>query len=306
MMLYNFGASILRAVGDTRRPLIYLSISGVLNVLLNLIFVVFFHMDVAGVALATVLSQCLSAVLVLRCLIVDGGTVKLSLRRLRIYRKEFSQIVRVGLPAGIQGSLFSVSNVLIQSSINGFGDVVIAGNGAAANIEGFVYVAMNAFHHAALNFTGQNVGAGKLDRVRRVVVLSAVMVTVVGAALGWICVLCAEPLLNLYRPGEEAVIAAGIERMRYVCTTYFLCGLMEIFVGTLRGLGRSVMPMVVSLLGACGLRILWLYTIFAAAPSAGMLYLSYPVSWVIANTAHMITFLVHKRRIIRRETLKAA
>lgn len=183
VMLYNFGASILRAVGDTRRPLIYLTIAGAVNVLLNLVFVIGFHLDVAGVALATVLSQCVSCFLVLRCLIVNGGTVKLTPRRLGIHKAEMLQIARIGLPAGIQGSLFSISNVLIQSSINSFGEVVVAGNAAASNIEGFVYTSMNAFHHATMTFTSQNVGASKPDRVRQVAVHGIVMVTIVGAVL---------------------------------------------------------------------------------------------------------------------------
>lgn len=301
MMLYNFGAAVLRAVGDTRRPLIYLTLAGILNVVLNMIFVICFDMGVAGVGLATTLSQCLSCVLVLRCLMVNGGTVKLSLKKLRIYGAELLQIIRVGLPAGVQGSLFSVSNVLIQSSINGFGNVVMAGNGAAANIEGFVYIAMNSFHHTALNFTGQNAGAGKLDRVRRVALISAVTVTVVGGGLGILCYLAAEPLLSIYRPGEMEVIAAGIERMKYVCVPYFLCGLMEILVGVMRGLGHSVVPMIVSLLGACGFRILWIYTIFAANPTADVLYFSYPVSWLVTVLGHTVCFIFAYRSLKRRQ-----
>lgn len=300
MMLYNFGSSILRAVGDTRRPLVYLSIAGVVNVVLNLIFVIVLHIDAAGVALATVISQCVSAFLVIRCLIVDGGTVKLNLRHLGIHRGELAQIVRIGLPAGIQGSLFSISNVLIQSSVNSFGEIVMAGNAAAGNIEGFIYTAMNAFYQATLNFTGQNVGAGKMDRVRRVALLSTGMVTLVGGVLGSAAYLFGEQLLAIYRPGETEVIAAGMIRLSYVGIPYFLCGIMEVLVGSLRGLGRSIMPMIVSLLGACGLRIVWIYTIFAASHTIETLYISYPISWIATSAVHGVCLLVTYRSVKRR------
>ncbi len=297
MMLYNFGASILRAVGDTRRPLIYLTIAGVVNVVLNLFFVMILHIDVAGVALATVLSQCVSAFLVIRCLIVDGGTVKLNPRHLGIHRGELGQIVRIGLPAGVQGSLFSISNVLIQSSINSFGEIVMAGNAAAGNIEGFIYTAMNSFYQATLNFTGQNVGAGKMDRVRRVFVLATVMVTAVGGILGVAAYIFGEQLLAIYRPGETEVIAAGMIRLAYVGLPYFLCGIMEVFVGGLRGLGRSIMPMIVSLLGACGLRVVWIYTIFAADHTIQTLYFSYPISWIATAAVHGICLFITYRHV---------
>lgn len=299
MMLYNFGASILRAVGDTKRPLYYLSVAGVLNVLLNLLFVIVFHMDVAGVALATVLSNCVSAVLVLRCMILNGGTVKLELSSLRIHKKELLQIARIGLPAGLQGSLFSVSNVLIQSSINSFGDIVMAGNAAVANIEGFVYVSMNAFSQSTINFVGQNAGAAKMDRVRRVIFLTVGMVSVLGLVIsGGICA-AGELLIGIYRPGETDVIAAGMIRVGYLLPLYFFCGVMEALAGAMRGLGRSVLPMVVSLLGACGLRILWIYTFFAWQPTLGMLYISYPISWALTAAVHAICLFFTYRQVKR-------
>lgn len=292
MMLYNFGASILRAVGDTRRPLVYLTIAGVVNVILNVILVVFFHLDVAGVAIATTASQCVSAVLVIRCLIVNGGTVKLNPRHLGIHKGELAQIARIGLPAGVQGSLFSISNVLIQSSINGFGEVVMAGNAAASNIEGFIYTAMNTFYQASMTFSSQNLGAGKMDRVRRVAVLSSIMVTITGVALGTLAWVFGEQLLAIYRPGEVEVIAAGMIRLTYVGFPYFLCGLMEVMVGMLRGLGRSIMPMLVSLFGACGLRVVWIYTYFAQHKTIETLYISFPISWTITTAAHLVCFLI--------------
>lgn len=299
MMLYNFGASILRAVGDTKRPLYYLTAAGVLNVILNLVFVIVFHLDVAGVALATVLSQCLSAVLVIRCMIVNGGAVKLNPSELRIHKREFSQIVRIGLPAGLQGSLFAISNVLIQAAVNGFGDIVMAGNAAGANIEGFLYTSMNAFSQATINFVGQNAGAAKMSRVRRVVFLTVGMVSVLGFVLGSSAYLAGEFLLSIYRPGETDVIAAGMIRMWYMLPPYFFLGVMEVLAGAMRGLGRSVLPMIVSLLGACGFRILWLYTFFAWMPTLGILYLSYPISWALTAAVHAVCLFFTYRKLNR-------
>lgn len=287
-MLYNFGAAILRAVGDTKRPLAYLTIAGVVNVLLNLVFVIVFHLDVAGVALATIASQIISCILVLRCLILNGGSVRLDPRKLKIHRAELGQIVRIGLPAGLQSSLFGISNVLIQSSINSFGKIVMAGSAAAANIEGFVYIAMNSFHHTALNFTAQNVGAGRLDRVRRAGWLCIVLVSAIGILLGGIAYIFAKPLLAIYAPDSPAAIMAGFNRMTYVCLPYFICGIMDALVGIIRGLGHSVLPMIVSLCGACGLRIVWIYTIFAWHSTTSVLYLSYPISWIITSLVHTV------------------
>ncbi len=300
MMLYNFGASILRAVGDTRRPLVYLTVAGVVNVVLNLVLVIGLHLDVAGVAIATTVSQCVSAVLVIRCLIVNGGTVKLNPRHLGIHKSELAQIARIGLPAGVQGSLFSISNVLIQSSINGFGEVVMAGNAAASNIEGFIYTAMNTFYQASMTFSSQNLGAGKMDRVRRVGVLSSIMVTVTGVVLGVLSWVFGEQLLAIYRPGEAEVIAAGMIRLTFVGAPYFLCGLMEVMVGMLRGLGRSIMPMLVSLFGACGLRIIWIYTYFAQHKTIETLYFSFPISWIITTAAHFVCLLVTYKAVKRK------
>lgn len=311
MMLYNFGASVLRAVGDTRRPLYYLSAAGVLNVVLNLVFVIVFHLDVAGVALATVISQCLSAVLVIRSLIVNGGAVKLNPAELRIHKTEFLQILRVGIPAGIQGALFSVSNVLIQSSINTLDasmaaagatsaeGIVIAGNSAANNVEGFIFMAMNAFSQGTVNFVGQNAGAMKMDRVRRVIFLTTGMISVLGLTLGGAVYLCGEFLLGIYRPGETEVIAAGMTRFAYTLFPYFFCGVMDSLASAMRGLGRSVLPMIVSLLGACGFRILWIYTFFAWQPTLGMLYISYPISWALTAAVHAVCLIFTYRKVKR-------
>ncbi len=296
-MLYNFGAATLRAVGDTRRPLYYLMISGLVNVLLNLLLVIAFHMDVAGVAIATVISQVVSMVLVLLCLVRSHGVIKLELRECRIDKKSLLGMIRVGLPAGLQGSLFSISNVLIQSSINSFGSLVVAGNGVASNIEGFVYTAMNAQHQAAMTFASQNYGAGRNDRVRRSMWCCLGIVTAIGLGMGLLIRLLGAPLMGLYN-SDPQVISYGLIRMNIILPTYFLCGLMDVMVGQLRGIGYSIMPMIVSLTGACLLRVVWIMTVFAANPTLEILYLSYPVSWGITFATHMACYLaVVKKRL---------
>lgn len=290
MLVYNYGSSILRAVGDTKRPLYFLLFAGVVNVILNLIFVIIFQMGVAGVALATVLSQCISAVMILGCLIKTGGAYKLYLKKLRFVPDKLLKMIQIGLPAGIQGSLFSISNVLIQSSVNSFGSIVMAGNTAAANIEGFVYTSMNALHQTALSFTGQNYGARNFKRIKKIVITCLIMVTVVGLVLGNTTYFFGHQLVSIYSK-DAKVIGYGILRLSVICTLYFLCGLMDVMVGALRGMGYSVMPMIVSLTGACGLRIVWIYTIFAMDRSLLTLYLSYPVTWTVTFLAHVICFI---------------
>ncbi len=298
-MLYNFGAAILRAVGDTRRPLYYLIIAGVLNVILNLIFVVVFHMSVAGVALATIISQAISAILVVRCLMKSEGSVHLELKALRIHKKKLIQMFQIGLPAGLQGAIFSVSNVLIQSTINSFGSLAMAGNAAAANIEGFIYVAMNALSQTSLSFTSQNAGAGNFKRVRKIFYLCTGIVVVIGLVLGVGTVLLGKPLVGIFSPDPEVVVFGQL-RLNYICIAYFLCGIMDVVVGSLRGLGSSVMPMIISLTGACILRIVWLYTIFELSPTLENLYTSYPVSWLVTAIAQIICFVIVLKKTEKR------
>lgn len=301
-LLYNFGSAILRAVGDTRRPLYFLAAAGIINVILNLVFVIIFKLGVAGVALATIISQAISAGLVTRCLTKLDGACRLDLHRLSIQKNKFFEMLRYGLPAGIQGTLFSLSNVLIQSSINSFGSTVMAGNAAAANLEGFVYVAMNAFHHTALSFTSQNYGAGKYDRINKVLGWCLFLVTAVGITVGGAFYLLRVPLLKIYNSDTE-VIAYGMIRMLYICVPYFLCGLMDTMVGSLRGLGYSVMPMIVSLMGACVFRIIWIKTVFAANHSLGVLYISYAISWLVTFLVHVLCFVIVRGRIGRRNDI---
>ena len=296
MMVYDFGAGILRAVGDTRRPLVYLFCGGVVNVAFNLFFVIVCHLGVAGVAIGTVMSQCIAAFLTVRCLMKTDDCYGIRLRELRIVKHKLLRILRVGVPTGIQGAMFSISNVVIQSSINSFdSSIIVAGNTASGNIEGFVYTAMNAFYQASLTFTSQNVGAHQTRRILPVLGWSLLCVTVVGVATGVLAVLFGPQLLGIYSPDEE-VIAYGLERLRLICLTYFLCGTMDVVTGSIRGLGPSVTPAVISLLGVCGLRIVWIYTVFAAHRSLMVLYLSYPVSWLITLVVNIICFAVFFKR----------
>lgn len=307
-MVYNFGSSILRAVGDTKRPLIYLTIAGVINVILNLVTVIGFHMNVAGVAIATVTSQAVSATLVVICLMRSNGMIHLNLKDLRIHKRQLLEIARVGLPAGLQGSLFSISNVLIQSSVNGFGEVVVAANSASGNLEGFVYTSMNAIHQAALTFASQNLGAGQIKRVRRSVWVCVATVTVIGLVMGNLMYLCGRPLLSLYLDDPLAIDPAtgitvldyGMKRMFYMLPLYCLCGLMDVMVGSLRGIGYSIMPMIVSLTGACIFRVVWIMTAFAANPTLDVLYVSYPISWALTFGVHMLCYLFIARRKLHR------
>lgn len=296
MLVFNFGSAILRAIGDTRRPLFYLIIAGVINVILNLWFVIGFHMGVAGVALATVLSQCVSTALIIRSLLQSEGCFRLEPGKLRMDWEKLGKIVAIGLPAGLQGALFSISNVLIQSSVNSFGSVAMAGNTAGSNIEGFVYVAMNSVHQAAVSFTGQNLGGRKYDRIRNILLECLLLVTVIGLALGSGIVHFGSRLLGFYSSDAE-VIAYGLQRMKIICTWHFLCGVMDVVVGCIRGLGYAVMPMIVSLLGACAFRVFWIYTFFQWDRTLPMLYISYPISWGLTAAVHLICFVAVYRKL---------
>lgn len=291
MLLYNFGSAILRAVGDTKRPLYYLLFAGVINVFMNLFFVIVMQIGVAGVALATILSQFISAALVIRCLLKEEGAYRLDIRSIRLYKDKVIRILRVGLPAGFQGAVFSISNVLIQSSVNSFGSIAVAGNTAAQNLEGFVYNAMNSFHQTALSFTSQNMGAKKMDRVKKIMWICVGCVTVLGMAMGFAGLYFANDLLSIYSTDSQ-VVAYGYQRLLIILSTYFMCGVMDVMVGSIRGMGYSIMPMVVSLLGACGLRVVWIFTVFAFCRSPQILYISYPVTWTVTFLVHFVCFMI--------------
>lgn len=301
-MVYNYCAAILRAAGDTKSPLIFLSIAGVVNVVLNLVFVVAFDMNVAGVALATTISQGISAVLVVIALMKRNDSCKLELKKMHFYRQQLGKILRIGLPAGIQSSLFAISNVLIQSSVNSFGDIFMSGNAASANIEGFVYVSLNAFHQTAVNFIGQNLGAGQYRRVSKILQICLGSVLVVGIVFGTLVYISGPVLLSVYITDSKEAIAYGMIRLAYICLSYFLCGLMDVSTGALRGMGSSFVPMLISVLGVCGFRIAWIYTAFQIESfhTPQCLYISYPVSWIITFLCQIISFVIIYRRHIRK------
>lgn len=297
-MVYNFFSGILRSTGDSRRPLFILAGSGLVNVILNLVFVICFNMSVAGVALATIISQYLSAILVTVCLMRSTNSCKLHLGEIKIYGERAKKILQIGIPSGIQSCMFSLSNVLIQSSINSFGTLAVAGNGAAGSVEGFVYIAMNSVAQATMTFTGQNIGARRYDRLGRINLCGLTVVFLVGVSTSLLVNLFATPLLSLYN-SDPATIAYGIERMRWVCVPYFLCGMMEVLSSQLRGMGCSFTAMIISLLGVCGLRIVWIYTVFAAFNTLWSLYLSYAVSWAFVIIANSIALAVIRRRLMK-------
>jgi len=293
-MLYNFGSAILRAAGDTRSPLIYLTAAGILNVILNLLFVIVFKMDVAGVALATALSQTVSAVLIIRALMRRDDACKLELKKMRIYKRQLFRIMQIGFPAGIQGSLFSISNVIIQSSVNSFGSIAMSGNAAAQNIEGFVYTSMNSVSQSALNFVGQNHGAGKFDRIRKTMFICLGFVLCIGLGLGLSAYFFAKPLLSIYISDSAEAIEYGIVRVLYICVPYFFCGLMDVSTGLLRGLGSSILPMIITVAGVCGFRVLWIYTVFRLPQyhSLEVLYISYLISWAMTFLVQITLFAI--------------
>ena len=300
MMVYNFGSAILRAIGDTKRPLYYLLFAGVLNVFLNLLFVLVFKLEVAGVALATIISQAVSALLIIGCLCKEKGPIKLNFKNLRIEGHKFRQIVKIGLPAGFQGCIFALSNTVIQSSVNSFGSIVMAGNAAATNVEGIVYFAMNAFYQAAISFSSQNAGAGNYKRIKRIVLTAQGCVIVAGASVGFLRLYFGSWVMGLFSSDAD-VISAGMVRLSVILSTYFLCGMMDVMVGGLRGIGYSVTPMIVSLIGACGLRLVWISTVFQIPRfhTPRTVYLSYPASWLVTFCVHVVCFVIFYRRVLK-------
>ncbi len=294
MMIYNFCASVLRAGGDTKSPLIFLTLAGVINVLLNVFFVVVLNLNVAGVALATTISQGVSAILVVIALTKRTDGCKLSLKKLKIYKSELWQIVKIGLPAGIQGSLFSISNVIIQSSINSFGDVMMSGNAAAVNIEGFIFAVLSAFSQTSMNFTGQNIGARQYRRAKRTLFACLGCVVVIGLTMSTAMYLSGERLLSIYITDSPEAIEMGLIRMSCLFLPYCFLGLMDVSTGALRGMGVSLLPMIISVLGVCGIRIGWIYTIFQIPEyhTPQWLYHSYTVSWVITFIVQFTAFVI--------------
>lgn len=289
--IYNFGSAILRAVGDTKRPMYFLLVAGIINVILNLIFVIQFDMGVRGVAWATTISQTISATLVVICLLKTEGATRLEFKKLKIHKDKLGRILRVGLPAGLQGCIFSISNVLIQSSVNTFGSIAVAGNTACCNLEGFIYTTMNSFYQTAISFVGQNMGAKKLDRIKKTMFICMGCVVVAGLSMGLVGMAFGKQLLSIYSSDPE-VISFGFRRMVIIFSTYFTCGLMDTMVGVQRGMGNSILPMIVSIIGVCGFRIVWIFTFFRMTPTPENLYLSYPISWTATFLVHVLCLAV--------------
>lgn len=295
VMIYNFGSAILRATGDTKRALYILFASGIVNVAFNLIFVIVFKWDVFGVGLATVISQVMSAVLIVICLIKEKTSIRLEVRKLRIYSKKLLRIMQIGIPAGFQGMLFSLSNTVIQSSINGFGKVIVAASAASVSVEGFAFTSMNAFHQAAVSFTSQNLGARKYERINKILFVSLTYVLAVGIMFAFLFLTFGERLIGFYT-GSPEVVAEGVKRLTIIAGSYMLCGMMDVTSGSLRGMGYSFVPMLVSLIGVCLFRVLWVTTVFQleAYHTIETIYYSYPISWGLTFAAHLITFFVVK------------
>ena len=313
MMVYNFLASALRSSGDTKRPLIFLSISGLFNVGLNLIMVLFFGMGAIGVGIATTAAQYASAIMILIYMCRYDGLCKVDLRAVKMKKTDIVAVVRNGLPAGIQSVVFSISNVLIQSTINSYGDAVIAGSAAAGNLEGFIYIAMNSLYQTAMTFAGQNVGAEKVERVKKVGFIAVTVVIITGIVIGGLCLIFSDQLLSIYvnEPDpvlHDQVFSAGVLRIDIIATTYFMCGLMEVLSGLMRGMGKPMIPMVVSILGSCVLRIAWIVVIcnMIFPGDIKWLYIAYPVTWVITSAAHLVCCVKTYKQLIRRRDARNA
>lgn len=299
-MIYNFGAAILRAVGDSRRPMYYLFISGIVNVILNLFFIIVLHMSVDGVAWATVISQSLAMGLVMACLLRSDRGIRFIPRQIRIKGYKLKEIVRIGLPAGMQNFLFSISNVLIQSAVNSFGSVMVAATSASKNIEGFVGTAMNGYYNAAITFTGQNMGAKKYDRIDKIAKICTVLIFSTWIIMGGATLLFGRPLLGLYTSDSE-VIELGMQRMKVLMVAYFTCGMMNVFPGLSRGMGYSFLPMICTLIGACFMRIIWLKTVFVWSPTIVTLFACYPVTWGLTGLGQVGIFFYARHRIRKSE-----
>ena len=295
-MVYNFGSAILRAIGDTKRPLYFLTVAGVINAALNVFFVTQLQMDVAGVALATVISQCISAFLVIRCLMRSDGAMKLSLSKLGVNRRKLLLIIKVGLPAGIQGAIFAISNVLIQSSVNSFGSIAMAVYTAANNVLGFLYTSVNSVTQACMSFTSQNYGVGKYKRMDKVLIDCLILSSGIALVMGGGAYLFGTEILQIYT-GDPKVIRCGMEILSITTVPYFLCGIMDLFPGALRGMGCSAVPMILSVIGTVGTRIVWIFGIFPQHRSLYVLFISYPGSWIITIILQVICYLIVRKKV---------
>ena len=297
MIVYNYAAAILRSTGDTTRPLVFLSISGVVNVILNLFTVLCLHMGARGVGIATAASQWVACLLIILYMMRTSEMCRLDLTKLKIDSSKLKKILIIGLPAGLQSTLFSISNVITQSAINSLGKVAMAGNTAAMNLDAYAYHVQNSLYQTTLTFVGQHAGAKKYERLKQCIGVCTASVVILGLVAGGGICLLGRPLLGLFAPGNDAVIAVGMKRLLWVCLPYFLCGIMEIGTGVERGLGHSILPMFVSLIGACLLRIVWILTVFRAHPVLDMVYAAYPITWAITAAAQFFCIYVYPRHL---------
>lgn len=297
-MLYNYGAAILRSVGDTKRPLLFLIISGIVNAVLNMILVICFHLDVEGVAIATVAAQMISCVLVLRCLYRSEGSYQLRFSRLTLKWVYLKQIFQVGIPAGLQSTVINFSNALLQSSVNSFGSVAMAGYTAANNIFGFLYAAANSVTQACMSFTSQNYGIGKLKRMDKVLINCMILTVGISLTLGCGAYFFGPELLKIYTD-EPEVIRCGMEILSFTTVPYFFCGIMDLFPGALRGMGHSAVPMILSVIGTVGMRVIWIFMVFPAHRSLEVLFISYPASWIATILLQVACFLIVRKKVHR-------
>lgn len=295
-MVYNYGAAILRAVGDTKRPLMFLIVAGVINAVLNMFLVIAFHMGVAGVAIATVISQMISCLLVLRCLYKTDSSYQLRFSRLCMKKFYLAQIFQVGIPAGIQSTVINFSNALLQSSVNSFGSTAMAGYTAANNVLGFLYASVNAVTQACMSFTSQNYGVGRYKRMDRVLLDCGILSFVIAFVLGCGSYIFGGEILKIYTEDPE-VIRCGVEILSITTVPYFLCGIMDLFPGALRGMGHSGVPMILSIIGTVGTRIVWIFWIFPQNRSLYTLFISYPASWAITIVMQVICFIFVRRTV---------
>lgn len=306
-LLYNYIASMLRSAGDSKRPLIFLAISGIVNVALNVFLVTVFKLDVAGVAIATIVSQYLSAIMAIVYLMCHDGMLHFSFKKLKLDAKKIKRLLYIGIPSGIQGSLFSLSNTLIQASMNlidlnaGAGGRIIDGYASSSNLENFLYIAMHAIYSVALTFVGQNVGAKKYNNVKKLTAYSIGIVLTIGISMGGVMLLLRNQLLSLYISNNEVALSAAISRFSIIIPTYFLCGVMDTLCGTLRALDKSVTSMIISLTSTCGLRILWIQTVFAYFGTGEVLFLSYPISWILSSVIHLIFIIITTKKLLKHQ-----
>lgn len=304
LLVYNFGAAILRSKGDTKRPLYFLMFSGVLNVVLNLIFVIAFKMSVAGVALATVISQGVSAFLVVYTLLHEEDATRLEFKKIKLDTNLALEIMRVGIPAGIQGMVFSISNVVIQSSINSFGSsTIVAGNSAGANLEGFVYIGMMSFTQATITFTSQNYGAKNFGNIKKILNSTLLLTTISGFAVGFIVWTFGDFFLSLYA-NEPQVIEVGMIRLTYVALWLFINGILDVYVSSMRGMGYSTLPTIIMLIGICGIRLAWIWTVFKAVPTLEVIYLCFPISWIITSIIQAGLWVYTHKQVIKKGNLE--